>query len=251
MKNATLKYVALFSLILFSTTTLAQEEIIVSEKYTTNNKGKFFISWGGNRETFSKSDIRFQGEGYDFTIHDASAKDKPKGWHIDYINPTRMTIPQTNVKVGYFISDKYNIAFGVDHMKYVMVADQTVSLLEFFGYSSGAYQHKKELSVKILIEGNYTSRVIEGCNSVSIIILFIAFIIAFAGSLKATIIYVLLGSLFIYIINVVRIAFLSVMIYKYPNQQEFLHNLVFPAIIYGTVFILWVIWVNKFSNYKR
>ena len=132
-----------------------------------------------------------------------------------------------------------------------LVADQTVSLLEFFGYSSGAYQHKKELSVKILIEGNYTSRVIEGCNSVSIIILFIAFIIAFAGSLKATIIYVLLGSLFIYIINVVRIAFLSVMIYKYPNQQEFLHNLVFPAIIYGTVFILWVIWVNKFSNYKR
>lgn len=132
-----------------------------------------------------------------------------------------------------------------------IVADQTVDLLDFFGYDSGAYQHKEELSVKLLIHGKYTARVIEGCNSVSIIILFVAFIVAFAGSLKATIIYSVLGSLFIYVINIARIAFLAVMIYKYPEKQEFLHNLVFPALIYGTVFLLWVIWVNKFSNYKR
>lgn len=89
-------------------------------KYTGSIKGKFFVSWGGNRENFSKSDIHFKGEDYDFTIKDASAKDKPKGWHIDYINPTRITIPQTNVKVGYFISDHYTVSLGVDHMKYVM-----------------------------------------------------------------------------------------------------------------------------------
>ena len=89
-------------------------------KYTSSNKGKFFVSWGGNRESFSRSDIHFKGEGYNFTIKDASAHDKPKGWHIDYINPSRITIPQTNVKIGYFISDKYTVSFGVDHMKYVM-----------------------------------------------------------------------------------------------------------------------------------
>ncbi|MCR8666468.1 hypothetical protein NO995_02160 [Aestuariibaculum sp. M13] len=89
-------------------------------KYTTNNKGKFFISWGGNRERYSKSDITFKGEDYNFTINNATAHDKPKGWHIDYINPTRITIPQTNVKVGYFISDKYTVSLGIDHMKYVM-----------------------------------------------------------------------------------------------------------------------------------
>lgn len=94
-------------------------------KYTSSNKGKFFISWGGNRESFSKSDIHFTGEDYDFVIKDATAKDKPKGWHIDYINPARMTIPQTNFKAGYFISNNYTVAFGVDHMKYVMYRDQT------------------------------------------------------------------------------------------------------------------------------
>ncbi|WP_339917792.1 hypothetical protein [Yeosuana marina] len=55
---------------------------------------------------------------------DATAHDRPKGWHIDYINPTRITIPQTNLKVGYFINDHYLISFGIDHMKYVMDRNQ-------------------------------------------------------------------------------------------------------------------------------
>lgn len=110
-------------LIIFITSFLSQNSFAQKNdtlKYTSSNKGKFFISWGGNRESFSKSDIRFKGDNYDFTIKDASAKDKPKGWHIDYINPTKITIPQTNFKIGYFISDKYTISLGVDHMKYVM-----------------------------------------------------------------------------------------------------------------------------------
>lgn len=107
-----------FALFLSNAIIIAQENI--STKYTSNNKGKFFVSWGGNRERYSKSDITFKGEDYNFTIENATAHDKPKGWHIDYINPTRITIPQTNVKVGYFISDKYTVSLGIDHMKYVM-----------------------------------------------------------------------------------------------------------------------------------
>lgn len=93
---------------------------ISTEKYTAHNKGKWFIFWGGNRDSFAKSDIHYTGNGYDFKVQDAVADDKPKGWHIDYINPARMTIPQTNLRIGYFISDKYNVSIGVDHMKYVV-----------------------------------------------------------------------------------------------------------------------------------
>lgn len=98
----------------------AQEKQVNPSKYTAHNKGKMFIYWGGNRESFSKSDIHFKGNDYDFTLYDVQAGDKPKGWHIDYANPARMTIPQTNLRIGYFINDHYNIAIGVDHMKYVM-----------------------------------------------------------------------------------------------------------------------------------
>lgn len=131
------------------------------------------------------------------------------------------------------------------------VANQTVKLLSAFDYDVQAIQHDKEMSVMLVIEGKYTARVIEGCNSISLIILFVSFIVAFSGTLKATLLFSVLGGVFIYVVNVLRIAFLTVMIYKYPNQIGILHDMVFPAIIYGTIFLLWVLWVNKFSNYKK
>lgn len=110
----------------FSSKVSAQDELQNPEKYTAHNKGKFFVSWGGNRESYSNSDIHFKGKDYDFTLYDVKAGDKPKGWHIDYVNPARMTIPQTNFRLGYFISDHYSITLGVDHMKYVMHQNQAV-----------------------------------------------------------------------------------------------------------------------------
>ena len=111
----------------FSLNSFAQEEIKV-EKYTAHNKGKFFVSWGGNRESYTKSDVTFTGKDYNFTIDNMAARDKPKGWHIDYINPMRMTIPQTNFRLGYFVSDHYSVTVGVDHMKYVMTQNQIANV---------------------------------------------------------------------------------------------------------------------------
>ena len=116
-----------FVLFGFSLHSLAQEEIKV-EKYTAHNKGKFFVSWGGNRESYTKSDVTFTGKDYNFTIDNMAARDKPKGWHVDYINPMRMTIPQTNFRLGYFVSDHYSVTVGVDHMKYVMTQNQIANV---------------------------------------------------------------------------------------------------------------------------
>ncbi|MES2863139.1 MAG: hypothetical protein V4666_03395 [Bacteroidota bacterium] len=113
---------------LFSQTPDLIDLPVVKENYTAHNKGKFFVYWGGNRETYSKSDIHFSGENYDFVVQNAEAFDKPKGWHIDYVNPERMTIPQTNFKMGYFITDHYNISIGWDHMKYVLNQKQTANV---------------------------------------------------------------------------------------------------------------------------
>ena len=122
---------AVLSFCVFSQYTFSQETVENPEKYTSKNKGKFYVFWGGNRESYSKSDIRFKGADYDFTIYNVSAHDKPKGYHIDYVNPARMTIPQTNLRIGYFINDHYNISIGLDHMKYVMYNDRRV---DYSGY---------------------------------------------------------------------------------------------------------------------
>ncbi|MEZ7498137.1 hypothetical protein QO200_05230 [Flavobacterium sp. Arc3] len=128
MKHYYLHYSFLF--LLFTNFAFAQEQkqIQFKEQYTKHNKGKFFISWGGNREVYSKSDVTFTGKDYNFTLDNLKAHDKPKGWNIDYINPSRMTIPQTNFRLGYFLNDHYSIAIGLDHMKYVMTQNQTVNI---------------------------------------------------------------------------------------------------------------------------
>lgn len=120
-----------FFLLGFSINTFAQEEIAV-ERYTAHNKGKVFFSWGGNRDSYTKSDVNFRGKDYNFTLYDISAHDKPKGWHIDYLNPSRMTIPQTNFRMGYFINDHYSIAIGWDHMKYVMYQNRAVDINGYY-----------------------------------------------------------------------------------------------------------------------
>ncbi|SFE92754.1 hypothetical protein [Flavobacterium xueshanense] len=121
-----------FLTILCTNNTIAQETTEIQDKYSTHNKGKFFISWGGNRDSYSKSDITFRGKDYDFTLENVQAHDKPKGWHVDYINPARMTIPQTNFRMGYFINDHYSVAIGVDHMKYVMSQNKAVDINGYY-----------------------------------------------------------------------------------------------------------------------
>lgn len=121
------KTITFFAFLALTQLTQTQTTNANPEKYTARNKGKFYIFWGGNRESFTKSDIHFSGPNYDFTLHNVIADDKPKGWHIDYVNPKRITIPQTNFRMGYFISDHYNISLGLDHMKYVMRQFETVN----------------------------------------------------------------------------------------------------------------------------
>ncbi|MHA7843607.1 MAG: exosortase family protein XrtF [Winogradskyella sp.] len=129
-----------------------------------------------------------------------------------------------------------------------LVARQTNSLLNTIGYEAKILPHPDEASMKIIINGKFVARVIEGCNAVSIIILFLSFIVAFAGKFKSTFFYCFAGSIIVYAFNLIRIVILSAGLYHYPWRKEVLHNVIFPMLIYGTVFLLWMFWVNRFSK---
>lgn len=131
------------------------------------------------------------------------------------------------------------------------VAHQTVSVLNFFGVNAQTFHHDFEPSMKIIFNGKYSSRIIEGCNAVSVIILFSAFVFAFSNKFKSALLYIVIGSVIIYALNIVRIALLTYALFYYPQYEELLHGTVFPLFIYGVVFILWVLWVTKFSGYGK
>ncbi len=130
------------------------------------------------------------------------------------------------------------------------VAHQSETVLRWFGANASTLPHEKHPYHKLFISGDYVARIIEGCNAVSVMILFVSFVAAFSGTLARTIVFAVTGCLTIHILNVVRIAILAAAIHRFPQHEHFLHGVVFPMFIYGVVFLLWVIWVNKFSYYS-
>ncbi len=87
-------------------------------RHVTNEKGAIFISWGYNRSAYTKSDIHFQGQGYNFDLQYSKAKDHQSSLSSGDYSITSLSVPQYNFKVGYYYKNKWSISLGIDHMKY-------------------------------------------------------------------------------------------------------------------------------------
>lgn len=118
-------------LFLFSISSLAGqqiEEILKNKK--TINKGKFFVYWGWNWASYSNSDIRFEGDNYNFMLSNVKAQDTQSKFSFKkYFGITNLTKPQTNARIGYFFKENYTISIGLDHLKYVVNNDQFVNIV--------------------------------------------------------------------------------------------------------------------------
>lgn len=89
---------------------------------------------------------------------------------------------------------------------------------------------------------------IEGCNALSILILFVSFLVAFKASIKSYVWFVPMGIIFIAVANVIRIVLIGLIYLYYPSFTDAAHDYLFPGIIYGSVFLLWMIWVKYIAT---
>ena len=126
-----------------------------------------------------------------------------------------------------------------------MVSRQTQSILQFLGYDAQIYNASSNPSVMLYIDEKIIFRVIEGCNAISVMLLFAAFVIAFAKAWKRTALFLLFGFVFIYLVNLARLVALALIYQELPEYQTIAHDIAFPAIIYGAVILLWVYWIRK------
>ena len=102
-------------------------------KLPASTANKWSVSWGWNRSNYSNSDIAFSGKDHDFTISNVVATDIQTDATLAnvfgiYLRPSEVTIPQTNARLAYQWSPDVAIAINLDHMKYVMSADQVVPI---------------------------------------------------------------------------------------------------------------------------
>ena len=131
-----------------------------------------------------------------------------------------------------------------------LVARQSSDLLNSIGYNAEVVPGESKPMMKLVVEGKFLAQIIQGCNSLSIIILFTSFIVAFAQRFRKTLLFIFAGSVLIYAVNILRIAILSVALYEYPQHKDILHGVVFPGLIYGMVFLLWMIWIRMLKPVK-
>ncbi len=105
-----------------------------------------------------------------------------------------------------------------------------------------------EPGLKLIIKGQYIARIVEGCTAISVIIMFLSFILSFGKHLQKTLIFAITGSILIFFFNLLRIVFLGYILYAFPQYQDLAHRIIFPAIIYGFVVILWLYFILKYHE---
>lgn len=151
-------------LITFSFASLAQ--VRNHKKKHSTGAGSLFFYWGYNRSYYTHSNIRFVGPDYDFKMKDVKASDRPDKFDPGvYFNPTTITVPQYNARIGYYFRDKWAISFGVDHFKYVMNDRNDVTLDGFIGLSAdsamaGTYKNQRFVTDRDKFHYENTN----GCN---------------------------------------------------------------------------------------
>lgn len=148
---------------------------------------------------------------------------------------------------AYYLKVSVSSGFPPDYITN-LVARQSAALLEAFGYSTTLEFNTLRAGMLLVVDGEYAVNIVEGCNAASVIILFVSFIISFAEKFKKTFLFLLAGAVLIYVVNIVRIALLVIALYKYPEYQDTLHSVIFPAVIYGMVLILWIVWVRTLNS---
>jgi exosortase family protein XrtF len=145
---------------------------------------------------------------------------------------------------GFYLNTS-DLAPGKPDMITGLVARQTQAVIQSLGYQVEIAASQKRPALNVSLNGLHVVNVVEGCNAVSVIILFIAFVLAFWRGFWRTLLFVFAGATLIYALNIVRIALLAIAIYEYPEWTDFLHGVLFPLLIYGLVFVLWVLWTRQ------
>ena len=103
-------------------------------------------------------------------------------------------------------------------------------------------------SIPIYLNGERTVSVFEGCNSLNVIIVMLAFLVAYQGRAKYYLWFIPLSIVVIYIANLIRIDALVFVSVYLPDYMYFTHKYFFTAFIYAVVFLLWFWWVKLSSR---
>ncbi|GEM_PF-179113 len=121
----------------------------------------------------------------------------------------------------------------------------TATLLQLTGYDVFAFDRIVGIGLSNGLE------IIDGCNGIETVGLFVGFVIAYPGSAVKRWMFIPTGILIIYLVNVARIYLLAIVQYHWYPGFQVIHDYTFNLIFYLVVFALWAVWALRGSNRIR
>ncbi|MFZ4546899.1 MAG: archaeosortase/exosortase family protein [Bacteroidales bacterium] len=100
-------------------------------------------------------------------------------------------------------------------------------------------------------DNNTGINVNESCSGFKQMWQVLVLFLLFPGPWKQKLWYIPMGMLSMFLFNIVRIVALSFAMLYWPQHWDFIHLWVLRPIYYFIIFILWVIWVEKYGGMKR
>jgi exosortase family protein XrtF len=120
-------------------------------------------------------------------------------------------------------------------------------ILKSLGYIT--FKVLQDLDTQVIgIDGSNGVWIGSNCNAITLFTLFSVFIIAYPGSQKNKFWFVPTGIIAIHILNVFRVVALAMIAKYFPALLDFNHTYTFTFLVYSFIFLLWMIWINKFSE---
>ncbi len=161
-----MKLYSIIALMIFITNGYSQD--INTPINTDYKKDSFFFTWGYNWSWYSNSDIKFEGENYNFELKSVEATDRQTPFTFEkYFRFNSITIPQYNLRLGYYFKTNFSVSIGIDHMKYVARSGQAVKISGIIENSGtiydGVYNNKTVLLEEFFLEFEHT----DGLNYIN------------------------------------------------------------------------------------
>lgn len=97
------------------------------------------------------------------------------------------------------------------------------------------------------IDGSNGVWIGAACNAITLFFLFGVFVVAYPGHQKSKWWFVPFGIITIHLLNILRVCALAWIARFQPAYLDFNHTYTFTFIVYCYIFLLWMIWVNKYS----
>lgn len=129
-------------------------------------------------------------------------------------------------------------------------AEQSKSVLEFFGYHTQLLFAPETNSVTISLNNRPAVQVIEGCNGFAVLLLFVSFLFAFRGRIKDYLWFIPLAVPLLWTVNVLRVYWLAIVVSENGREAFAWQKSVFTTSIYLVILLLWLFWIKLASTKK-